>query len=79
MEKTLRRLEAFKARGDDGKMYAVHGYEHLARVHWPAAAHEQWEPTGQAEYKLADGRPLDVDRDGAMRVHGSTLRLERIG
>lgn len=78
MEKTLRRLETFNARGNDGKVYAVYGYEHLARIDPRTAPQDQWEPTGQAEYKLADGRHIDVERDGAMRVAGSDLLLERV-
>lgn len=76
MDKMLHRLETFTARGSDGRTYAVHGYEHLARV--DAFAHPQghWEPTGQAEYKLADGRIVNVDREGLMHVAGSDLRLE---
>ena len=76
MDKMLHRLETFTARGSDGRTYAVHGYEHLARV--DAFAHPQghWEPTGQAEYKLADGRRVNVDREGLMHVAGSDLRLE---
>lgn len=77
MEKTLRRLETFSARGNDGKVYAVYGYEHLARFDPQTAAQDQWESTGQAEYKLADGRHIDVEQDGAMRVAGSDLVLQR--
>jgi hypothetical protein len=77
MEKTLRRLETFNARGSDGKVYRVHAYEHLARLDPLGAPHDQWEATGQAEYKLDDGRPLEVYRDGAMRVSGSEVTLER--
>lgn len=78
MEKRLRRLESFKARGSDGAHYDVHAYEHLARIDGVIDPRdEQWEPTGQAEYKLADGRHVDVDRDGSMVVPEADLRLER--
>jgi hypothetical protein len=76
MEKMLHRLETFTARGSDGRMYTVHGYEHLARVDAFADPQGHWEPTGQAEYKLADGRRVNVDREGLMHVAGSDLRLE---
>jgi hypothetical protein len=79
MEKSIRRLETFNARGSDGKVYAVHGYEYLARLDPRMAAQDHWESTGQGEYKLADGRHVEVERDGAMRVGDSDLVLERIG
>jgi hypothetical protein len=75
MEKTLRQLETFRMRGSDGKSYAVHAYEHLARVDLTHDAFDHWEPTGQVEYKLADGRPVTVDGEGVMHVAGSDLRL----
>ena len=78
MEKSLRQLETFNARGTDGQLYSVHGYEHLARIDPHAAPRDQWESTGEAEYKLADGRRLDVQKDGLMRVPGSELILERV-
>jgi hypothetical protein len=76
MEKMLRRLETFSARGSDGRTYAVHGYEHLARVDAFADPQGHWEPTGQAEYRLADGRRVDVDGQGGMHVAGSDVRLQ---
>jgi hypothetical protein len=76
MEKMLRRLETFSARGSDGRTYAVHGYEHLARVDAFADPQGHWEPTGQAESRLADGRRVDVDGQGVMHVAGSDVRLQ---
>lgn len=76
MDKMLRLLETFKVRGSDGKDYAVRGYEHLVR--WDVGAQESWEPTGLAEYKLADGRNVNVDADGGMSVPALGLRLERL-
>lgn len=73
MEKRLQRLETFSALGSDGKTYSVHAYEHLCRV--DLTAEEHWEPTGQIEYKLADGRPLKVAADGSMSVPESDIRL----
>ena len=75
MDKMLHLLETFTARGSDGKDYAVRGYEHLARLE--DGAPDSWEPTGQAEYKLADGRHVHVEADGTMRVPELGLRLER--
>jgi hypothetical protein len=76
MEKKLRRLETFFARGDDGKTYAVEAYEHLARVDAFVDPHGHWEPIGVAEYRLADGRHVRVDPDGAMVVDDSGVRLQ---
>jgi hypothetical protein len=77
MEKMLHLLETFTARGSDGKDYSVHGYEHLARLDAVGGVQAPWEPTGLAEYKLADGRHVSVDKDGAMSVPEMGLRLER--
>ncbi|HEX5635388.1 MAG TPA: hypothetical protein VFX50_19230 [Gemmatimonadales bacterium] len=70
MEKMLRQLETFTAHGSDGHDYRVHGYEHLARVDAVLDAQGQWEPTGLAEYKLDDGRPVHVGPDGEMTIDG---------
>lgn len=77
METKLHLLETFKARGSDGKLYVVHGYEHLARLDGVHAAEAAWEPTGVAEYKLADGRHVSVAADGAMSLPEAGLVLER--
>lgn len=76
MEKMLRRLETFTARGSDGKTYHVEAFEHLARLDVFADAQGQWEPTGQAEYRLADGRTVDVEKDGSMRVADTGVTLQ---
>ncbi len=77
MDKQLRRLETFVARGSDGKTYSVHGYEHLGRIDALQDVPEQWEPLGVAEYKLADGRPLRERKDGSFEVVGNSLELRR--
>lgn len=79
METMLHLLETFKARGSDGKDYVVHGYEHLARLDAARAVDAQWEPTGVAEYKLADGRHVSVDSRGAMGLPEIGLALHREG
>lgn len=76
MEKMLRRLETFTARGSDGKTYSVEAFEHLARVDVFADPEGQWEPTGEAEYRLADGRAVEVEKDGSMRVAGTDVMLQ---
>ena len=77
MEKRLQRLETFSARGGDGQLYSVHAYEHLSKVDALFTAQEHWEPTGQAEYKLADGRRVAVEADGTMTVVTTGVRLTR--
>ncbi|HSI57912.1 MAG TPA: hypothetical protein VLA16_10155 [Ideonella sp.] len=77
MEKTLRLLDTFAAQGSDGKAYRVHAYEHLARLDAVPDMHADWEPTGQSEYKLADGRHVKVERDGSMLLAEAGVRLER--
>ncbi|WP_418316324.1 hypothetical protein [Piscinibacter sakaiensis] len=77
MEKKLHLLESFHARGSDGKDYMVHCYEHLALVETLSATPDQWEPTGQIEYKLADGHLVHVDQNDQMTIADSDIRLER--
>ena len=68
MDRKLHLLESFDARGQDGKTYRVFGYEHMVRDESVAAAIEHWEPTGLAEYRLADGRRVEVENDGSVRI-----------
>ncbi|SCK49724.1 hypothetical protein VAR608DRAFT_4960 [Variovorax sp. HW608] len=77
MEKMLHLLDTFTARGSDGQTYRVQAYEHLARLDAVPDIEGQWEPTGLAEYKLADGRHVNVDKDGAMILAGTDVRLVR--
>jgi hypothetical protein len=76
MDKKLRHLETFSAIGEDGVTYTVRAYEHLAAVAL-VDSQEQWEPTGLAEYKLADGSHINVGKDDSMVVSGTGLRLKR--
>lgn len=74
MDLRLRLLESFRASGSDGVTYKVMAYERLARDEaFPDGEH--WEPTGQAEYRLADGRFVDVRADGEMRIANSEVVL----
>jgi hypothetical protein len=68
MERKLHLLESFDARATDGRTYKVFGYEHLVRDESIAGAIEHWEPTGVAEYRLADGRRVEMGRDGSIRL-----------
>jgi hypothetical protein len=77
METMLHLLETFTARGSDGQTYRVQAYEHLARLDAVRDTQGQWEPTGLAEYKLADGRHLSVYKDGTMTLAGTGVSLKR--
>jgi hypothetical protein len=76
MEHRLQFLESFGARGDDGAMYRVHGFEHLVRDDTGPPALASWMSTGQVEYRLDDGRRIDVGRDGAMSIAGTHVRVQ---
>jgi hypothetical protein len=69
MQKKLHLLETFHAQGQDGRDYTVYGYEHLVRDESLSTGLDLWEPTGQSEYRLADGRPVDLLNDGSIRIH----------
>jgi hypothetical protein len=75
MDIRLHLLDSFPATGSDGQRYKVCAYERLALV--PGSA-DQWEPTGVAEYRLEDGRHVEVGKDDAMRVAGAGLVLTRV-
>jgi len=76
MEKRFHMLESFNARGDDGGLYTVCGYEHLARL--DGMPHDcEWQPTGVCEYRLATGEPVSSDRAGALTILGRGIKLRR--
>lgn len=77
MDKRLHLLESFKARADDGTVYVVRGYEHLARFDGAPDVDSAWQPTGVAEYRLENGDPVAVDRSGTMTIVGSGIKLSR--
>ena len=76
MDKQLRLLDSFPVRGADGASYKVMAYEHLWRVELATGGGDQWEPTGQMEYRLASGERVDPVDDGAWRVVPSGLMLQ---
>jgi hypothetical protein len=76
MDLRLQFLESFAAKGSDGKTYKIRAYERLARDLSIVDGLEHWEPAGQAEYRLADGRAVAVGKDGVMRIDGSGVLLE---
>jgi hypothetical protein len=75
MDRKLHLLESFSALGADGVDYTVHAYEHLLRDASIVDGQEHWEPTGVLEYRLADGRRVDVASDGSMRIANSGVAL----
>lgn len=77
MDKRLHLLDTFGARGSDGQEYMVKAYEHM--VHEPTAPMDEnaWSSTGQIEYRLNDGRRVDEQRDGSMRIVDSDVELRR--
>lgn len=76
MERKLQLLDSFDARGADGTIYRVHGYEHLVRDEsMIAGGLDQWISTGRAEYRLADGERVQLDSDGRMRIAGNGIEL----
>jgi hypothetical protein len=76
MDLRLHLLESFMAKGSDGASYKVCGYELLTPDASLQDGSEHWEPTGQAEYRLADGRLVEVRRNGEMRIAGTDVKLE---
>jgi len=76
MDLRLHMLESFMAKGSDGTSYKVCGYELLTPDASLLDGREHWEPTGQSEYRLADGRLVEVRRNGEMRIAGTDVRLE---
>ena len=77
MDRKLHLLESFSAKGSDGAMYKVCGYEHLVRDESLLDGREHWESTGEAEYRLDSGEHVEVRRDGSMRIVNSGIKLTR--
>lgn len=78
MDRKLHLLESFDTRGSDGTTYKVYGFEHMVRDPSSGAGDvERWEPTGTAEYRLADGTLVSEGDDGALHVNGKPLTLTR--
>jgi hypothetical protein len=80
MEKKLHLLDSFAAEGSDGKTYKVCGYEHMTRDEQLLVdGRDHWESTGKSEYKLSDGRSVDMRADGSMRIAGTDISLKATG
>ncbi len=73
MDLRLQLLETFTAQGSDGSQYKVCAFDRLARD--PSVAGDHWESTGTIEYRLVDGRGLEVHRDGTARIDRSEVTL----
>jgi len=69
MDRKLHLLESFHAHTEDGRDHMVYGYEHLVRDETVPTGFDHWEPTGVSEYRLADGRRVDLLGDGSIRIH----------
>jgi hypothetical protein len=72
MELRLQLLESHHAKGSDGSRYKVCAYDRLVLV--PGTT-DDWEPSGQVEYRLEDGRRVDVAKDGTMCIAGTDVAL----
>ena len=77
MDLKMQLLESFAARGSDGKDYKVCAYERLVEDPTLSDGQPHWQSTGVAEVRLADGDPVAVAADGAMRVTRTGITLNR--
>ena len=77
MNLKLHLLESFNARGSDGAIYKVRGYERMAQDPSLNDGQEHWQSTGVLEYRLEDGALIDAHADGSMRVVPSGVTLTR--
>lgn len=75
MDLQLHLLETFMVTGDDGKRHKVLAYERLAHDLTFAGDEQHWEPTGQLEYRLEDGRLVEAAPDGVLRIARTGERL----
>ncbi|TWO70881.1 hypothetical protein FN976_13030 [Caenimonas sedimenti] len=73
MDLRLSLLDSFQATGSDGASYKVRAYDRLAPD--PSLGGEHWESTGEIEYRLDDGRRLEVERGGKARIVGGNVEL----
>lgn len=80
MELRLNLLDTFTAAGSDGARYKVCAYDRLTQdPSLGGDGQEHWTSTGQAEYRLEDGRRVEVSGSGAMRIAGSGVELRPDG
>ena len=74
MELRLHLLDSFLARGSDGATYKVRAYDRQV-PDASVADGEHWASTGVAEYRLEDGRLVDVAGDGVLRIAQTGVTL----
>jgi hypothetical protein len=75
MDLRLQLLESFSATGSDGATYKVCAYDRLAPDLSLPPGEQRWESTGEVEYRLADGRRVELQRDGTSFIAGSQVQL----
>ena len=75
MDLRLHLLDTFSAAGSDGATYKVCAYDRLAPDPSLPPGQQHWESTGEVEYRLADGRRVDLQRDGTSFIAGSDVQL----
>lgn len=75
MDLQLHLLETFTATSPDGRRLKVLAYERMAHDLSFAGDDRHWEPTGQLEYRLEDGRLVEAAPDGALRIARTGERL----
>lgn len=76
MEHKRQLLETFRVSGSDGQSYKVQAFDRLVRDETLlSSGFEAWEPTGQTECRLTDGRLVEVPRGGPMRIAGTDIEL----
>lgn len=74
MDLHLQFVDSFMAAGSDGTTYKVCAYERF--VPDPAlVGGEHWQSTGQMEYRLEDGRPVELEGDGTAHIARSDVLL----
>jgi hypothetical protein len=74
MDLRLQFVESFLATGSDGATYKVCAYDRMTPDPLLADG-EHWQPTGQIEYRLADGRPVEIDGEGTAHIARSDVEL----
>ncbi|GAP35650.1 hypothetical protein ABXN37_10890 [Piscinibacter sakaiensis] len=72
MDRKLHRLDTLRLRDDQGRDHVVHAYEHLVHLEGLPDAEEHWHPTGELEFRHADGTRVTAQRDGGMRLADGT-------
>jgi hypothetical protein len=72
MDLRLQLLESLVATGSDGNDYKICAYDRLLPV--PGLI-DSWEPSGQVEYRLEDGRRVAVWKNGTAFIAGTDVLL----